>query len=503
MLRKIRIVVSLILFLLITGYFIDFAAKLPDQLSALAKWQFLPALLALNVVVVVTWIILTLLFGRIYCSSICPLGVFQDIVAWFRRKKHKKYGYKKPHTGLRYIMLALTLVAFLAGLTAFMGILDPYGAYGRMATNLFKPVYELGNNGLEKMLVRFDNYSLYLVDVSIRSFFSFTVALLTFGIVGFLAFRYGRLYCNTICPVGTLLGVLSRYSLFKIRIDENKCNSCGVCQTKCKASCIDGKEHKVDYSRCVGCFSCLDHCRSKALVLSWKQPERKEDLVTPDSSKRQFVATLAAGALIVPKALAQKSEALVAGQHVYKKKQPIAPPGAGSAERLQKHCTACHLCVARCPSHVLVPAWLEYGASGVMQPRMNFEKGFCNFDCTVCGNICPNGALLPLTKEEKHLTQVGKVVFVAENCIVHTDGTNCGACSEHCPTQAVSMIPYKNELTIPAVNPDICVGCGGCEYVCPVRPYRAIYVEGNAKHQKADPFVESEKKEVDLDDFGF
>ena len=146
---------------------------------------------------------------------------------------------------------------------------------------------------------------------------------------------------------------------------------------------------------------------------------------------------------------------------------------------------------------------MEYGAAGMMQPTVYFDKGFCNFDCTVCGDVCPNGAIKPLTVEQKHLTQMGKVVFMKRYCIVHTDRTSCGACSEHCPTQALSMVPYRNGLTIPHVNTDICVGCGGCEYVCPARPFRAVYVEGNEVQQKARPFVEKKEEEVKVDDFGF
>ncbi len=152
---------------------------------------------------------------------------------------------------------------------------------------------------------------------------------------------------------------------------------------------------------------------------------------------------------------------------------------------------------------MLKPAFKEYGWGGMMQPMMYFEDGFCNFDCTVCSEVCPNGAILPLTVEQKHATQVGRVIFLIQNCIVNTDKTSCGACSEHCPTQAVTMVPFEDGLTIPHVNPDICVGCGGCEYVCPVRPFRAIHVEGNPVHLEAKPFKESEQKEVELDDFGF
>lgn len=181
----------------------------------------------------------------------------------------------------------------------------------------------------------------------------------------------------------------------------------------------------------------------------------------------------------------------------------ITPPGSISQEHFQAHCTSCHLCVSKCPSHVLKPAFMEYGLGGMMQPTVFFEKGFCNFDCTVCGDVCPNGAILPLTKEQKHLTQMGKVVFIEENCIVYRDGTSCGACSEHCPTQALSMIPFKDGLTIPHIDTEICVGCGGCEYVCPARPFRAVYIEGNAVQQEAKPFTDNHQEEIQVDDFGF
>jgi len=138
----------------------------------------------------------------------------------------------------------------------------------------------------------------------------------------------------------------------------------------------------------------------------------------------------------------------------------------------------------------------------MMQPVLSFEKGFCNYDCTICGDVCPNRAILPLTRDEKHLTQIGRVVFLKEICVVYTHKRSCGACSEHCPTQAVAMVPYMNGLTIPKIDPDLCIGCGGCEYICPIRPYRAIYVEGIPVHKKRREFHD-EPVDVRVDGFGF
>lgn len=512
MLKRIRVVLSVLFFGLITFYFLDFADLLPNKFHALAHIQFVPALMSLSFVILAALIVLTLILGRIYCSVICPMGVFQDAVTWISKKtakRKKRFRYAPAKTVLRWAVVVLTVVAFLSGFTVVLGLLDPYSAFGRMVTNIWKPVYMWGNNLLESVFTRFGNYTFYQVDASIISISSFIIGLATLLVIGFLAWKHGRTWCNTVCPVGTLLGFVSRFSLFKVRIDETRCTHCMICGTKCKASCIDSKNQKIDYSRCVDCFDCLGSCKEGALVYSLPSGALKKQAdkqpATTDASKRRFLMAGLTTAAATTEVMAQAKGAIASasGTKSYKRQTPLTPPGSVSMAHFQEHCTSCHLCVSKCPSHVLKPAFMEYGAGGIMQPTVYFEKGFCNFDCTVCGDVCPNGAIKPLTVEQKHLTQMGKVVFIEENCIVHTDGTSCGACSEHCPTQALSMIPYKDGLTIPHIDTDICVGCGGCEYICPARPFRAVYIEGNAVQQEALPFVESEKVEIEVDDFGF
>lgn len=512
MLKRIRVVLSVLFFGLITFYFLDFADLLPNKFHALAHVQFVPALMSLSFVILAALIVLTLILGRIYCSVICPMGVFQDAVTWISKKtakRKKRFRYAPAKTVLRWAVVVLTVVAFLSGFTVVLGLLDPYSAFGRMVTNVWKPVYMWGNNLLESVFTRFGNYTFYQVDASIISISSFIIGLVTLLVIGFLAWKHGRTWCNTVCPVGTLLGFVSRFSLFKVRIDETRCTHCMICGTKCKASCIDSKNQKIDYSRCVDCFDCLGSCKEGALVYSLPSGALKKQAdkqpATTDASKRRFLMAGLTTAAATTEVMAQAKGVIASasGTKSYKRQTPLTPPGSVSLAHFQEHCTSCHLCVSKCPSHVLKPAFMEYGAGGIMQPTVYFEKGFCNFDCTVCGDVCPNGAIKPLTVEQKHLTQMGKVVFIEENCIVHTDGTSCGACSEHCPTQALSMIPYKDGLTIPHIDTDICVGCGGCEYICPARPFRAVYIEGNAVQQEALPFVESEKVEIKVDDFGF
>lgn len=529
MLKKIRVVASLILFTLITLYFLDFREFLPEGLQWLTKIQLVPALLALHIGVLVALLLLTLLFGRAYCSSICPMGIYQDIVAWFSKRlnKRKRYRYSKAKNVLRISVLASTVLAFIVGFTFLVGLLDPYGAYGRLVTHLLRPVYLAGNNLLEAIFTSFNNYTFYRMSIYTLSVSSFVIAMITLLAIGLMAWRGGRSYCNTLCPVGTTLGFLSKYSLFKVRFIDESCNACGRCSMNCKSSCIDVKNRRIDYSRCVTCFNCIESCNRDAMRFQFRPPwatSRQKDNL--DASKRRFlsaivVTSIAAGKMVaqrIPKGAAQKaperaalntSEMVTSGVpegispvRPFKRQTPIAPPGVPSFDHLLTKCISCHLCVSKCPSHVIKPAFLEYGLGGMMQPRLYFDHGFCNYDCLICGEVCPTGAILPLTKEQKNHTQMGQVQLIIENCIVYYDETSCGACSEHCPTQAVRMVPYKGMLTIPEIEPEICVGCGGCEYVCPAIPYKAIYVEG-LRTQNNIEIEHDEVEEIMIDDFGF
>lgn len=517
--KKTRVAVSLLFFSVLTLYFLDFAELLPRSLHWLTRVQLVPALLALNGVVLCGLALITLLLGRVYCSSLCPMGVFQDVVDWIAKKRHrkKKYGRFKEYKLLRWGILAVALLAIATGANVVVSLLDPYSAWGRVATTLARPLYLLGNNGLAWIGSQFDNYRFYKAEIFFTSLAALITAGITVLVIGYLSYRWGRLYCNTVCPVGTVLGLLSRFSLFRIRIDEGKCNSCSLCGLKCKAGCIDTAARSIDYSRCVTCFNCLGVCKHGAMSYSLAKAKKDTSLppIAPkgtELSRRRYIALVVTTLGGVKKLLARepedsskkKPEEIYASHNVpYKQEHPITPPGSANVRRFNDRCTACHLCVGKCPSNVLKPSFMEYGLIGMLQPTMSFQHGYCNYQCTVCTEICPSGALEPLTEKEKKGVQVGHVVYIEENCVVVTDGTDCGACSEHCPTQAVSMQPYKGDLRIPVIDEDLCVGCGGCEYICPTRPYRAIYVTGNPAHKPARIPVEEKKQDIKVEDFGF
>ena len=521
MLRRIRTTLALVVFVLITLLFLDVTGTLHKYFGWLASIQFWPALLALHVGVLALLVVLTLVFGRIYCSIICPLGVMQDVVSRLHGiRKKNRFTYSKEKRWLRYTVLAVFIVSALAGVNVVVSLLAPYSSYGRIAGSLMKPVYEAGNNVLAAIAESVNSYAFYSVDVWLKSLPTLIVASVTLVVIAVLAWRGGRTYCNTICPVGTILSFLARFSWFKVRIDGSKCVNCGLCTKNCKASAIDFKNHKIDYSRCVVCGDCIGKCHKGAISLSSRRADKRTSrqadeqtsgqadkrtsqnadsanllvnssagVLSTNESRRSFllgVAVAATGA-----ALAQEKKkvdgglAAIEDKVAPKRLTPLTPPGSLSAQHFAQHCTACQLCVSTCPNGVLRPST---DLSTFMQPTMSYERGYCRPECTKCGEVCPTGAIKPITRAIKSATQIGHAVWLKKNCVPLTDGVECGNCARHCPTGAITMIPLnpKDERSpkIPAVNEARCIGCGACENLCPARPFSAIYVEGHEVHRE-------------------
>lgn len=569
MLRIIRITLAAICFVAVTLLFLDFTGTLHLWFGWLAKIQFLPAVLALNFVVIAILLVLTLLFGRIYCSVICPLGIFQDCVSNLssrRKGKKARFSYSKEIKWLRYVVLVLFVIALVAGLNALVALLAPYSAYGRMVQSLLAPVWQWGNNLLAWIAERQDSYAFVTKDVWLKSLPTLIVAAVTFVVVVALAWRNGRTYCNTICPVGTTLSFFSRFAMFRPVIDKSKCKSCHACERKCKAACIDVDNHKIDYSRCVDCFDCIDSCRLGALKyrFAWgrgvgsgstgaKTPQnapvgskmtsdeskngqnRSSAAPTPvaepvvrqgsptaevtdngkgvstidatspvaepveatDKGRRAFLvggAAVIGGSLLSSIPMRAEEEEIkdkkrdggfaeVLPKKAPNRKTPITPFGSESVEKFYKHCTACQLCVTVCPNNVLRPSSrLEH----LMQPEMSFEKGYCRPECVKCSEVCPAGAILKITPEEKTEWKVGTAGVDYDLCVVNRDGVSCGNCAHHCPVGAIRMVRKnpndEKSPRIPSVNEEKCIGCGACENLCPSRPISAITVNGYSVH---------------------
>jgi ferredoxin len=497
MLKKIRVYSAFFFFALLTLLFLDFTGTLHLWFGWMAKIQLVPAVLAVNIGVIIGLVVLTVLFGRVYCSVVCPLGIFQDGVSNLsarRKGKKSRFRYSPAVTWLRYLTLVLFIVALGAGISVVVSLLDPYAAYGRIASNLFAPVYRLGNNLLAFAAERVDSYAFYTTDVWIKGWITFGIATLTLIIVGILAWRHGRTYCNTICPVGTILGFFSKFALFRVVFDEEKCTKCKACEGVCKSSCIDSVALSIDHSRCVTCFNCIGKCKFDAMnyAPAWvsRQKEVKEVVSgdNPEGLSRRNILTLLGMVAFASTIKAQEQKmdgglAEILDKKIPERKTPIVPPGAVSAKNMKDHCTACQLCVSACPNNILRPS---NKLATFMQPEMSYERGYCRPECVECSQVCPTGAIRPITTADKSALSIGTAVWIKDNCVVNTDNVQCDNCAYHCPTGAITMIERepgnKGSLKIPVVDKEHCIGCGACENLCPARPFSAIYVEGKVRH---------------------
>lgn len=535
-LRLARICCAAVVFSALVILFLDFGGIFDRYLAWLPKLQFWPAVLAVNVGVLVLLVVLTMLFGRVYCSFLCPLGIMQDgIYAVSTAGKKKRKFARKFSSGplyyVRYAVLVLFIFGVALGHSSLAYLIEPYSIFGRMISSLFGKSLVIG-----------------------------AVSLVTFTIISVLVWKKGRIWCNTVCPVGAILSLLGRKALFVPVIDDSKCISCGLCGKGCRASCIDSENGKIDTSRCVVCFDCMDNCSKNAISFKYRLKRHPElsaagtktstesnlptetksaagngtaatkasaknnipagaesaagnDTAVPkaatknniqtgaesaagngtgmkateetaDTSRRAFIAAsvLAAGSIAAKAQEGHGALAPLRDRRRPERSTPAVPAGSVSLAHFTRHCVACQLCVQACPNNVLSP---DTSLDRLMRPKMEFDKGFCRPECNACGRVCPAGAIVEVSPEEKTAISIGHAVYNPQLCVVNTDGVDCGNCARHCPSGAIAMVksPDYADRKIPVVNPERCIGCGRCEYVCPSRPVSAIYVEGNLVHR--------------------
>jgi ferredoxin len=445
-------------------------------------------------------ILLTLLAGRVYCSAICPLGVLQDIasrLADFAQRQPKFLRYAPPLTVVRQVFLWGSVAAILVGWGSFaLALFDPYSNFGRLVTEFVRPVARLAGQAVSGWA----GWKYQGIRRGEPVWASTTIlvvaSVIPVLVILFSAWR-GRLYCNTICPVGTLLGAISRRAYFKLEIDESACGRCADCLRSCKAQCIDLRARRIDHSRCVGCFNCLSVCERNAVALRSSRfkkaspgPKIAEPAKVPEpvgTDRRDFLRQTGAVLVLIAGATAAfGGKVLAAGNpenanngtaRTNRGLRVIAPPGSGGVERLLDRCTGCHLCIGACPTRVLKPAFLEYGLEGLLKPQLDFSRSYCSYDCTTCGEVCPENAISRLTLADKRVTRIGVAQVIPAKCKI------CMICVRQCPTQAIIAEPKDGYFSIPEVNVERCIGCGLCEAVCPVLP-KAVKVTGCAVHER-------------------
>lgn len=472
MLRKIRIILAAMFLIGITLLFIGIGQ---DWWGWMAQLQFIPAVYRViggavlgNIAVLAGILLVTLLFGRIYCSVICPLGVFQDLIIFIRRKFSKKVFKYTPECIWRHVILVALVVCTIIFSQIVISLVAPYSAYGRIVGSIVTLVSG-GSIAMPLLLT----------------------ALATFVLVFICAWFWGRAWCNTVCPVGTVLGWFSRFSLFRVKIDTDKCKNCGSCVRQCKSSCINMEKHSIDGSRCVDCFDCIGACKFGAISFGTSCRKKAGASAAADdgdvnNSRRRFLGTTAmlAGATVVSKAQDMKFDGGLA--ELEDKQEPermvrLVPFGALSVKNFYDHCTACQLCVSACPNKVLRPST---DPEHFLQPKMGYENGYCRPECTACSDICPSGAIRPIQKEEKLGMKIGTARLNADLCLAATGQEKCGNCAAHCPVGAIGMVePQGSGFKRPVIYAGHCIGCGACENLCPVRPISAITVDGIEIHR--------------------
>ena len=521
LLKTLRVLISLLVLLSFAAGF----SSLHRFAANAAKGEFLPALLRmvtqLSLISAVFFLVIvavTLLVGRLYCSFCCPLGVLQDIASRLGKLltfNKLKYRTMPDFRRTRIIVLVILVCCAVGGWMFPLGLLDPYSLFGRNAAGPGQALFTEVNNelyGRIEAIQPLEPRPEFPPALSVLS------GVILLGILLAAVWR-GRVFCNTLCPVGALLGVLSKRAFAPLRLDPEKCMKCGMCVKVCKAGCIDIRGRELDAARCVGCMNCVSVCRFGALGFHRRpkavEPEKTAEAADvsaetplPDKGRRTFLAAAGVSgvaAFFVGRLAGNAGKLQTPANGV----PPVMPPGAGNRDDFNRRCTGCGICIANCTGHTLKPAFLEYGLAGMGQPRLSFEIGKCEYECRKCSDLCPTGALRKLSAEEKRRCRIGEVHYYRERCVVVTDGTSCGACAEHCPTGALQMVPYKGHLTIPHVIRDLCIGCGCCQYICPVMDEagKAVMIHGAAEQTSAaDPrtvLEQAQPVQAEMEEFPF
>lgn len=451
--RRIRIAIAAFFMLLTIACFVagneQFAQLMSMQPGALLI-RAVAGLDALSIVLGIALLMLTLLFGRFFCAAVCPLGILQDVLGVLGKKRNRsvKMGNYKV---FRYTILALSLVLLAGGWAILLRFLDPFSRFGGMLAGTVRFIDGEAPSSVAPFLVG---------------------ALLPFACLAALVVWKRRVYCVEICPIGTMLGLFSRYGVWQMRMNRS-CTACGRCEQVCPAGCIESRERKVDNERCVRCMNCLAQCPGEGISLS-RRPEKELIPNSPvDPSRRTFIAKGAAftlGAVTAGHFLGAPIRSFARANRTME--GAVLPPGAMSTERFMAICTSCQLCTLNCPSGVIQPS--PYALGPV---HLEFDHGACHHDCSRCNAICPSGALQPMTLEDKQWLKIGEAFCEDSKCRAIKENVACYICSKICPKGAIFMREATNGLEVPEVSAFHCIGCGACQSVCPMTP-KAITVTG-------------------------
>ena len=464
-----------------------------DPLLALTTWiarrsfivDLIPALALISI---------TLILGRIFCGWICPLGSLIDASdrLVFNRRWNKKGEYQKPLRRLKLYLLVGLFVLTIFGLN-LAGLFDPLSIITRSFVLAILPAMGYFANGVLNISRAISPARLEGVEVASRFYALGMLSLL--GLVGILGFGFfgRRFWCRNLCPLGALLGIVSRFS-FLTRLTAEACEKCQICKAGCTMACIEKPDlyHKEE---CIACLRCLENCPRDIIQFKFKLP-RISSVKGMDFQRRQLLSGIGFSLLsvgVLKTALAKRAPV----------SRLIRPPGALPEEDFLAACTRCSECIKVCRTNVLQPTLLEAGFEGIWTPRLmprrqtQIEEGGCLKYCNLCTLVCPTNALRKLTLKEKQQFRLGLSNLARDRCLAWDWNTPCKLCYDYCPYDAIELKPIDGMLR-PVLNHDKCMGCGTCEHVCPVKgsailvtAQRESRAQGNRNNRPVDDLDEA------------
>ncbi|MFH0788658.1 MAG: 4Fe-4S binding protein [Pseudomonadota bacterium] len=428
---------------------------------------------------------LTLILGRFFCGWFCPLGSLLDLFhPLIPPKKGNSNGQRRSW---KYLLLGFILVAAFFGLPV-VGYFDPFSVLIRGLAISVDPFFNYTVVSFFNFLYQHSPAGVSSLSEPVYAFFkdsllpynqkTFTLSLLSlFILLSIFALERleRRFWCKNLCPLGGLLALLSRFARLRGHI-QSSCRECQLCTKLCRMEAIDQDDHLAP-GDCNLCLDCLDFCPDKAISFGFKKPAERQ--VPLGVSRRAFIGTLSTG-LILPAFLKVRAETKIPDPTV------IRPPGALKEDLFLDRCVRCGECMKVCLNNALQPCWLEAGMEGIFSPRLIPRLGYCEFNCTLCGQVCPSGAIQKLSLPEKQKTVIGLAYFDKNRCLPYAKGIPCIVCEEHCPTpekaikfRDISVLNPEGKLVTikqPYVIDQLCIGCGICENKCPLEGKAAVLI---------------------------
>lgn len=432
-------------------------------------------------------IVITILFGRVFCGWACPLGTLHNITSSI--PKNHRSGVNQNWYRVKYYILIAILASALFTLQP-VGVMDPLSLLIRSFSVSIFPAFNYGVRSVFDTIYRIDPFHMAAITEPVytvlkktvltfeQSFYlqSVFIGSLFVAVLG-LNFIKKRFWCKYLCPLGAFLGIISRYSFLKRSVSEG-CTSCGECAEVCQGNAQPEAKDQWRASECLVCRNCDDICTQNAVSFGFsiKRPAMGMDL-----GRRRVIASLISGVVAVPLLRAVPIAKAGAQDPVL-----LRPPGSLEEKEFLARCVKCGECMKVCITNGLQPTLFEAGAEGIWSPMLVPRIGYCEYRCTLCGQVCPTGAIKRLPLEEKTKVKIGLAMIDKGRCLPWAHARPCIVCEEMCPTpkkaiwfEDVRVRDRQGKIVVvkqPHVDLELCIGCGICETKCPVLGRPAIYV---------------------------